>query len=183
MVSFLDIGLLNYFAIIFPALLIFFLVFAILEKTKIFGEKKTVINAVISIAIAMMIIMLKDIVAIIRYMVPWFVIIFIFLILLLIVLKIMGASDETIANMLAKNKTVQYVLIGVGFIILIAAIAHVYGERLLPVTEGGEIANAAEEGSFKQNVFQVLFNPMILGVLFVLILAVFAIGLLTRERV
>ena len=186
MATFLQIGLLNYFSIIFPALLIFFLVFAILEKTKVLGEGKTAINAVVAIALAFILILSKDLLTIVNFMAPWFVILFVFLILLLIVFKIMGASDGSIANLLASNKTLQFVLIGIGIIILIASIAHVYGERLLPVTADGEITEGAaiEEGEpgFKQNVYKVLFNPLMLGALFILILAVFAIGLLTREK-
>lgn len=186
MATFLQIGLLKYFSIIFPALLIFFVVFAVLEKTKILGEGKTAVNAIVGIAIAFILILSKDIVAIINYMIPWFVIVFIFLILLLVVFKIMGATDQTIADLLANNKTVQWILVGIGVIILIASIAHVYGERLAPVAEG-EVAEGAaiedvEEGTFKQSVLKVLFNPLILGVLFVLVLAIFAIGLLTREK-
>jgi len=182
MATFLGVGLLNYFALIFPALLIFFLIFAVLEKTRVLGDRKTIVNAIVAIAATFIILLSRDIVLIVQYMIPWFVIIFIFIILLLVVLKTMGATDQTIAGLLANNRTVQYIMIGIGVIILIAAIAHVYGERLLPVTEGGEISNATE-GGFKQNVYQVLFNPMILGVMFILILAVFAIGLLTREKI
>ena len=36
----LEIGLLNYFAVIFPAILVFVFVYAILQKIKILGEKK-----------------------------------------------------------------------------------------------------------------------------------------------
>ena len=185
MATFLQIGLLNYFSIIFPALLIFFVVFAILQKTKVLGENITV-NAIVGIAIAFIVILFRDIVTVINFMIPWFVIIFIFLILLLVVLKIMGATDATIAEMLANNKSVQWILVGIGVIILIAAIAHVYGERLVPVTAEGEIAEGAEigegESAYKQSIMKVIFNPLILGMLFILILAIAAIGLLTRER-
>jgi hypothetical protein len=152
-----------------------------------FGEGKTIANAIIGIAIAFIVILFRDIVTIINYMIPWFVIVFIFLILLLVVFKIMGATDETIANLLANNKSVQWILVGVGVIIFIAALAHVYGERLAPiaegeVTEGAAVEGAVEEGTFKESVLKILFNPLILGVLFILVLAIFAIGLLTREK-
>ena len=184
MATFLQIGLLNYFAIIFPALLIFFLVFAVLQKTKILGDGKTAVNAIIAIALAFILILSKDLVKIINFMTPWFVIVFIFLILLLVIFKIMGASDSTIADLLANNKGIQWVLVLIGVVILIASIAHVYGEKLLPVTEDGELG--LEEGEqpskFSSNVFKVLFNPLMLGMMFILVLAIAAIGLLTRER-
>ena len=186
MASFLNIGLLNFFSIIFPMLLVFFIVFALLEKTKILGEKKTIINAIVGICAAFIVLMLKDIILIIQFMIPWFVIVFIALILLLMLFKIMGATDESIAGFFSENKTIPYVLVGIGIIILIASISHVYGERLLPLTSEREISETsaieAGESSFKQNVFSVLFSPLVLGTLFILILAVFSIALLTKER-
>ena len=187
MSTFLQIGLLNYFSIIFPALLIFFVVFAILEKTKVLGEGKLAVNAIVAIAIAFILILSKDLVKIINYMTPWFVIIFIFLIFLLILFKVMGASDATLAELLANNKGLQWVIILVGVIILIASISHVYGEKLLPVTtddvqEGTTISEGEEPTQYQKNITKVLFNPLMLGVIFILVLAVAAIGLLTRER-
>ena len=45
MATVLDIGLLEYFSIIFPAILIFLLVFALLQKIKILGDNKTIKNS------------------------------------------------------------------------------------------------------------------------------------------
>ena len=47
MATFLDVGLFSYFNVIFPVLLIFALVFALLQKTKILGTNIT-INAIIA---------------------------------------------------------------------------------------------------------------------------------------
>ncbi len=182
MASILQVGVLKYFSLIFPALLVFVVVFALLEKTKVIGENKTV-NAIIAIAIGFMVILFEDIISIINYMAPWFVLLFIFFILLLILYKLLGASDQNIAEFFTKNKGLQFVLIGIGVIILIAAIAHVYGQRLLPVTDEGVNVTALEEPtSFKQNVLNVLFDPKILGMIFILVIAVAAIALLTKEK-
>ena len=73
MVTFLETGLINYFAIIFPALLVFAVVFALLEKTKIVGENKG-INAIIAIVLAFMVMLSANVAEIINYMAPWFVV-------------------------------------------------------------------------------------------------------------
>ena len=182
MTSVLQIGVLRYFSLIFPALLVFVIVFALLEKTKVIGENK-VVNSIIAIAIGFMVILFQDIVSIINYMAPWFVLLFVFFVLLLMLYKLLGASDQNISDFFMKNKGVQALIFGIGLVILIASIAHVYGQRLLPATEGGiDVTTISEAGTFKENVLATLFNPQILGVIFILIVAVAAIVLLTKEK-
>lgn len=189
MATFLEVGLLNYFSVIFPALLIFVVVFAIFEKFKLIGESKT-IHAVVAIALAFMVMLSQNIVTIINFIAPWFVLVFIFVILLLMVYKIMGASDEVLTNFIQTDNAVKWFIFAIGIIIIIAGISHVYGQRLVPVTtEGGEVIDpqtgeiTTASGEFKENIAATFFHPKIIGTLFVLLVAVFAISLLTREAV
>ena len=78
MATFLDTGLLSYFSVIFPALLVFVIVYALLEKTKLLGENKA-IHAIAAIAIALMLMLSRNIMNVINYMAPWFVLLFVFL--------------------------------------------------------------------------------------------------------
>lgn len=189
MATFLQLGILRYFSIVFPALVVFVIVFALFERFKILGENKSV-HAIIAIALAFLVILSTDLVELINVMAPWFVIIFVFVVLLLVLLRLMGASEEALSSMLIKNKGIQWVLIGVGFIILIAALAHVYGERLAPTTAAapseaavvGELAEAAPP-TFGENVRRILFNPLVLGLIFILLVSIFTIALITRERI
>lgn len=178
----MQLGVLKYFSIIFPALLVFVVVFALLEKTKILGENK-VTHSIIAIVIAFMVILLKDIVSIINYMAPWFVLLFVFFVFLLVLYKLLGATDQNIADFFTKNRGFQFVIIGIGLVILIASIAYVYGPKVLPVTgDGVNVTAVGEAGTFKENVFAVLFSPKILGMIFILVVAIAAIALLTREK-
>jgi len=183
MATFLQLGVLRYFSIIFPALIVFVIVFALFEKFKILGENKSV-HTIVAIALAFLVILSSSLVELINTMAPWFVIIFVFVVLLLVLFKLMGASDEAISSMLMKNKGVQWILIGIGFIILIAALAHVYGAKLVPVTSPAEVSAGAEvPTTFGENVLRILFNPIILGIIFILFVAIFTIALITRERI
>lgn len=179
----LQISVLKYFSLIFPALLVFVIVFALLEKTKVLGENKAV-HAIIAIAIGFIVIVFEDVIDIINYMAPWFVLLFVFFVLLLVLYKMLGASDESIAGFFTKSKGIQILLVGIGLVILIAAIGHVYGQRMLPLTAGGGVNVTAigEPTTFKENILVTLFNPKILGVIFILVVAVAAIVLLTKEK-
>ena len=186
MTTFLEIGLLNYFSIIFPALLVFVIVFAVFEKFKLIGESKTV-HAIVAIALAFIVMLSQNIISIINFISPWFVLVFIFVILLLMVYKIMGATDEALTDFIQTDAAVKWFLFAIGMIIIIAGIAHVYGERLLPVTAEGEVTDVTgaeittERGEFKENVAAIFFHPKVIGLLFIMLVAVFSISLLTRE--
>ena len=188
MATFLELGLLNYFAVIFPALLVFVIVFAIFEKFKLIGESKTV-HAIIAIALAFIVMLSPAILTIINFISPWFVLLFIFVILLLMVYKIMGASDEAITDFIQTDNAVKWFIFAIGIIIIIAGISHVYGQQLLPVTteDGEPIETAAEVsteiGEFKGNVAAIFFHPKVIGLIFIMLVAVFTISLLTRDNV
>ena len=185
MATFLEVGLLQYFSIIFPAILVFVIVYAILNKTKILGENIG-IQAFVAIALAFLVLLSEDVISLINFISPWFVVFFIFLILILIVFKIMGASDENISNVITKDKTIQWTLVVICLIIAGAALSSVYGQRLLPSSRVA--ANITEEAlvdtatvSFEQNVANVFFHPKVLGLMFIFLVAIFTIALLTKE--
>jgi hypothetical protein len=188
MVTFLETGLLNYFSIIFPALLIFVLVFALLQKIKILGDNK-VINALVAVALGFIVLLSENILSLINFAAPWFVVFFIFLVLLLVVFKLMGASDENIASVIRSDKIVQWTIIAISLIIVGSALGSVYGQKLLPftseevnVTEDGEITSTSTT-SYKTNVAAVFFHPKVLGLIFILLVAAFTIALITKEAV
>jgi len=190
MATFLETGLLNYFSIIFPALLVFVLVFALLQKIKILGENKS-INALVAVALGFIVLLSKNILAVINFAAPWFVIFFIFMVLLLVIFKLMGASDESISWVVRHDKVVQWSILAICLIIAASALANVYGQRLLPYTAEENVTEAVEEGeitttattSFSTNVAAVFFHPKVLGLIFLLLVAVFTIALITKEAI
>lgn len=183
MVTFLDIGLFQYFNVIFPILLIFAVVFALLHKTKILGENPT-INAIIAIAIAFMSLLSQSLIDLINFMAPWFVLVFIFVILLLLIYQTLGASEKDILGALKGEKTIQWAVFGVAIIILFAGFAHVFGQEMLAqqaptlveVTEGG-----VATPSFQVNIWTTIFSPQVLGVIFIFLIAIFAVAFLSGQ--
>jgi len=187
MATFLETGLLNYFSIIFPALLVFVLIYAILEKTKILGENK-VVHAIAAIVAAFLVMLSRDIVEIINFGAPWFVLVFVFLVLLLLIYRFMGASEENLAWVIRNDKPIQWTVFAIGAIIIIASISHIYGQRLLEQAPGdnvtiSEAKNVTEEGkSFRGELYNTIFNPKILGLLLIFLIATFTIALLTKQE-
>ena len=177
MVTFLDIGLFQYFNVIFSILLIFAIVFATLHKTKILGENAT-INAVVAVSIALISLLSPTVIDLINFIAPWFVLILIFIVLLVLLYQMLGATEKDILGALRTEKTIQWAVFGIAMIILLAGFGHVWGEKLAQQTLENEMT---EEGAFEQNLYSILFNPKILGLIFVFLIAIFAIAFLAGE--
>jgi hypothetical protein len=185
MAAVLDVGLLEYFSIIFPALLVFVIVYALFEKLKILGENKA-LHAIAAIAIAFMLMLSRDIMNVINFIAPWFVLLFIFVIMLLVVYKTLGATDQNLADFITTHTLTQWIIIIIGFVIVIAGIANVYGERAKTLTTGDNVTtittvDGVEGATFGETVGKTFFHPKIIGIIFIFLVAAFSIGLLTQE--
>ncbi|MBW2963651.1 hypothetical protein KY306_02665 [Candidatus Woesearchaeota archaeon] len=188
MVTFLDIGLLNYFSIIFPALLIFAIVFAILTMTKILGGNK-IIDALVAVSLGFLALLSEDVVGVINYMAPWFVLVFVFVILLVLIYRTLGATEKDVGDFIRTDRPVKWAIFSIGIIIFLAALGNVVGEKIGPYLGEGsnvtteEIQAGVATGSWSQNVGATLFHPKILGMLLIILIAVFTIALLGMEPV
>ncbi len=191
MATILDLGLLQSFDIIFPVILIFALVFAILQKTKVVGDSLG-INSIIAVAVAFMALLSDNVIQIVKFIVPWFTIAIIFFLLIILVFQVFGAKESDIFNYVKGDKSIGWVIIGVGIVIIFAAFANVLGQQLteasLQSAGSGNttIATTSEgvaTGNFQQNIYSTLFHPKVLGLLILFGIAVFAVALLTGPAI
>lgn len=81
------------FEVLLPFLLIFAIVFAILEKTKIFGEKKSNINSVIALVMGLLIVAQKDIVGVINSFLPRAALIMVIILMFLLILAMVAGKE------------------------------------------------------------------------------------------
>ncbi len=196
MATILDLGLLQSFDVIFPVILIFALVFAILQKTKIVGDSLG-INSIIAVSIAFMALLSDNVIQVVKFIVPWFTIAIIFFLLIILVFQVFGAKESDIASYIKGDKTIGWVIIGVGIVIIFAAFANVLGQQLTEASLqsagsqssgsiNGTIATTSEgvaTGNFQQNIYSTLFHPKVLGLLVLFGIAIFAVALLTGPAI
>lgn len=182
MATILDFGLLQGFSFIFPVLLVFSFVFAVLQKTEVIG-KTMGINALVAIVAAFMVLLSDTITQMINFMVPWFTVTIIFLILLILVFQLFGGKDMDLKKAI-EDTTLRWTLIGIGLLIIIAAFGQVLGQKLTEssfqvnetiVTDGSSAGTA----SFSQNITATLFNPKVLGLMIVFAIAIFTVALMS----
>src|SRR3989344_935662 len=159
MATILDLGLLQSFDVIFPVILIFALVFAILQKTKIVGDSLG-INSIIAVAVAFMALLSENVIQVVKFIVPWFIIAIIFFLLIILVFQVFGAKESDIFNYIKGDKAIGWVIIGVGIVIIFAAFANVLGQQLTEASFAGTNASAISTssesvatGSFQQNIY------------------------------
>ncbi len=181
MATFLDVGLLAYFDVIYAVLLVFALVFAALQKTKVIGDSLAV-NSIIAVVAGILVALSRDVVEIINFMIPWFVIAIIFFVLIILIFQIFGLKETDLAAA-AKDKAVYWTILGIAIVIFVAAGATVFGQRFVEAGDSTGEINATDggvaTGSFEANIYATLFHPKILAMLVLFGVAIFAIALLS----
>ncbi|MBI4983649.1 hypothetical protein HZC32_03320, partial [Candidatus Woesearchaeota archaeon] len=186
----LDVSLLGYFSNIYVFFIVFAIVFALLQKTKVISDALG-INAIVAVAASLLVLLSKTLVDIINFMVPWFAVVIIFLVLMILIFMTFGAGEKDIASAV-KDKTLMWTLIGIGIVIIVAAFGNVLGQSLTeasfqsttgPNTIGLTNATGGESGvatkSFQQNIYSTLFHPKVLGLIILFAVAIFAIAFLS----
>ncbi len=140
---------------ILPFLLVFVLIFAILQKSKIFGEGKSQIDALISLAIALILIGVPTPREIILNIIPWLAVALVVLFVVLVIYGLGGEVEKDKGLKLPKwfNQTV------LGLAILFVVIL------VLVVTNGWEIIKSwFDDSSVFGNVFLILVIAVVLWV-------------------
>lgn len=186
MATALDIGLVGYFGVIFPILLVFVVSYAILSKSKFFGENNG-LYALISFALSMMLLFSPDVVKIISVMAPWFVLLFIFFILAMITLQFMGVEGSAITEYMTGSwNAIHWIVLAIVGIILIGSLGVVFGDSLLPYTDGDQTGSGIDsdfdtnKGNFNTNVAATIFHPKVIGLIFLFLIGAAAVRMLSE---
>ena len=84
----------GFYEYVLPFILIFGIFFAILEKTKVFGQDRTNINVMVSSVVGLLLIVQQNIVAIINDFLPRVSLILVVIIVLLVVVNLIAGKSE-----------------------------------------------------------------------------------------
>src|SRR3989344_3428892 len=125
----IDIGIWRYFLPIFSFIFMFTLVFAILEKTKILGSDSTGLNSIIAFVVALLFVLTPSAVALVNFLIPWFIVLIFFILFVVVIFMFMGVSADTIKEV-AQSSTFVTTIVIITIILLIIAISVVWGEQL-----------------------------------------------------
>ncbi len=185
MASVLDLGLLQFFNVIFPTLLVFTIVFAILKKTKVFGDEKGGLSAVVAISVAIMTAMFEPAITFINIIAPWFVVFFLFIILMVFAFRVVGYDDDFIQLALKEQTNTGaffWVTMGVGILIVLGGLGATFGQELLDKTADLQEDGSLDDGEYseyEQNIFRTIVNPKVVAVGMFFVICIFSVLLLT----
>ena len=175
MVTFLDVVFLDKFSSIFVLLLVFAVLYAILKSTKVLGDNNW-LNSLIAIAVTFLVILSSDSQQVIKNVMPLFFFVILFIFFILMGLRFLGMSESTMQESMKKWGPIHISVLVVICLIFAVGMASVFGNKLLPLTQNTTSINATDYGA---NVGQAIFHPKVLGVIFILLIGMFAILLLT----
>jgi len=202
MPTFLDLGLLEYVQIIFPFILIWVVTYSVLEWREILGKNRN-LHAIIAFVLAMMSLFSPPVIAIVKYMTPWFSMLLIFALFLLMFFKFFGIGDEAITKFFLEGEyryVVNYWILLTSLLVLGLAIGQVFfagpsvyvGDGQQPGLSDSLISSitgvqnvepgvATSRGDV--NLIATIFHPKVLGMIFILIISALTIKLLAGESI
>jgi len=185
MATVLDIGLLEAFSRIFGMLLVVFLVYGVLDYSKLFGEKKA-LYALIAFMMGLTMLFVPSVAELITVITPWFVVIFLLVIFILLTIGIFGAKEEDFLSALKSPRGNQIVtwVIFFSIIIFLAGLGKVFftGENEIPKVSDEGVVQTGEVGATGTSAFwATIFHPKVLGMICVMVIGLFTIMLLTAQ--
>jgi hypothetical protein len=192
MAAFLDLSLLGRVSVIFIGILVFAVVYGMLEHSGLFGKSKN-ISAIIAFIAAILIVVSRPALAFIDAITPWLLILVIVGFFILFFVRMLGVSEETIVNNFTGNNKIMNIIIVFVALIVIFGLANVFGQgvnnRETTGTEDmGEISsseNTSAEVSGGENTEtdNILFHPKVLGMLVFLVIGLFTVLTITQKVV
>ena len=198
MATFLDIGLLENFGVIFVILLVFLILFGLLEYINAFGKEKKGLHAIIAFIVAILFLVSKVAANMVKIMVPWFMVFAIFIFFTLFMVRMFGVGEPELKKLIGDPNVYPWLIVFV-VLILLFSLGNAFGQSLLERGEGSQTstnysAQSPETGlepstpgtrsttttSFSTNLLNTLRHPKVLGLLFVSMVGLFALIFLTK---
>jgi hypothetical protein len=193
MATFLDVGILQNFSVVFVFLLAFSVIYALLMFAKPFGKEAKGIYAIIALAIGFLVVMSEAAVLMINFMAPWFLVAIFFVFFVLIILGMFGGGKLDLIKLVSDPQVYSWIIV-ISVIILIFGLANTMGQTLLDDGYGGDEdggsttikeATTAGDGSldtndFSTNMINTIFHPKVLGMLVIMLIGTIMVIFLTK---
>ena len=129
--------------------------------------------ALIAIVLASMTLFFKPVVDLISFVAPWFVFMTVLFFLILLMVMAFGVSGKDITEIVKSDKLVTWTIITFAIAILLFGLSQVFGPYLA--------GDNQSDNAFNQTVRDIVFHPKMLGVIFTLLLATFAVKLISSK--
>tara|TARA_Y100000310_G_scaffold202483_1_gene202673 strand:- start:10212 stop:10724 length:513 start_codon:yes stop_codon:yes gene_type:complete len=170
MATILQTQLIEFLTPIFIFLLIFVMLYALLQKSKALGGVKG-FDAIAAFAVAILFIVVPEGTIFIKSFTPWMLIFGVLVFVVFLFFMFLGVSSSTMVNLAKNSVFVTFAVILIGTIFLIS-LSQALGPFLLTNTEAG-FWNATK---------RTIFHPKMLGAIFILAMASFSIKFIAENQ-
>ncbi len=178
MATILDVGLLKGFSEIFVGILVFVIVYGVLEVTNLLKNKG--LHALLAFAITAVVVITGGGSNLVVAMVPWVVVIAALLLFLMMMGQFVGLTPKEIVSNFGGKGAVWYLAIPL-FIILVIAWTQSTNEEAPAIDKTtGEVITA--EPPEQRAFISILTNPQVLGLILILSIAAMTMVLMTGGR-
>ncbi len=205
MATFLDLSILSNFVSIFTFLLVFILIFGLLEVFKVFGEGRKGLHAMVAVCIGFIVMLSKGFTGFMTTFTPWITILIVVIFFILFAVRMFGIGEKDLADAMRNDSTIYTViLIAVGLILLFS-IGIGFGQQTLDTTTPGtsgttetvtnsggtsttvvdnktQVVGSTNTSDFSKNFYNTLYHPKVLGLMLIMILVVMAMLFLTAKE-
>ena len=165
MATFLDVTALESFSVIFVFIFVWLVIYAILLYTKVLGQNQ-VINILVGLVVALFVIISDLATLIVKQIAPIFAVVLVFIV-------IISATSGMFGNIsIGSIPSLKVVAL------IILVIALVVGSLAI-VRENIEVPERGEDFG---KISTVIFHPNFLGMILILAIAVFTVGLLATKQ-
>ncbi len=166
------------------------------------------LNALIALGVAVMAVVFEPVILLIRFMIPWFLVLALILFFMLFGFRIFGGEADVSKWVLGKTSPARTWIIVVTIIIVVFGLSSAFGQSGLEKGLEGDTSSTTTEFSddgydttefiedtglgntgvtgtnvatddFNTNVLNTIVNPKVLGLIFVLLVGVFAMFFLS----
>lgn len=182
MATFLDVGLLEYFNIIFYLIFIFVLLYAILTLTKILGENKN-LNAMLALALAFILALSGPTRDLISFITPTIFVFIFFIFFAVLIYRFMGASDKDVLSFMGadKNATRWFIII-IFIIIILSSFGKIFFTEPVTSDVNETAVNKSAVGTTGESALAAtLTHPKVLGLVLILLIGGFAMSFLSKQ--
>lgn len=188
MTIFLDISIVKNFSTLFTFILVFVVLYAILQTTKILGKEHTGLNALVAVVMAFLVSISSGITTFIQTFTPWFTVLILIIFFILFAVKMFGVTDESITGAFQKKSAILTWIIILTAVILLFSLGAGFGQKTLEEGQNngtttsvvtGNTTTPTNTGSFNQNLYNTLYHPKVLGLILIMLVVVIAMLFLT----
>lgn len=192
MATFLEVGLVGLAAPIFAFLLFFIITYGFLMKSKPFGDQNG-LYALIAVSIGFIVLISDAATFLLLFMTPWFFVLIFIGFFILFILMMFGLKEKDLtAGSTSELRTWAIILT---IVILIFGLGQVFGQtsleaggfsegEVVPVEQTQQVGEGSvATNDFGTNVISTVFDPKVLGLIAIMLVAIFSMFLLTRTQV